>query len=95
MPALWKCTKHNKSANGGDKNDTLDGILSNAYRRKPGYTEEITGPLTICTERALHATHKPENHQGESLWLVAMHPPFQTDGDKIGSLKRTFIRKLY
>jgi hypothetical protein len=78
--AFWKSAGDGSPSNGGS-----------GGCRKPGDIEEIPGPLAICTKNALHATFHPPNHTGDKLWIVAMWPPFQTDNDKLGALKRQII----
>lgn len=65
--ALWKSAANGTPANGGK--------APPAY---PGMRQEIVGPLRMCTADALHATLKPEQWQGERLWIVAL------DGEVVG-----------
>ena len=81
--AFWRCNDDNTSANGGS------GTVA-----KEGLTETTKGPLKICTCNALHGTLSPSNWKGSKWWLVALHEPVQKQGDKIASLKRTFIKDL-
>jgi hypothetical protein len=82
--AFWKCRNDNSPANGGS------GTVA-----EEGKTEELPPPLRPCSEGALHATLNPRKWKGEKWWVVAMHHPIvHVDGDKIASLKRTFIKDL-
>ena len=82
--AFWKCQEDNSPANGGS------GTLA-----EEGKTEEIPPPLRPCSSGALHATLNPRKWKGQKWWVVAMHHPIEhVDGDKIASLKRTFIKDL-
>lgn len=67
------------------------GQETNEPKGKLGQVHKIDGPLKLCTRNALHATYKPDEWKGSRIWIVAIHPPFQVDGDKLGSLKREII----
>lgn len=81
--AFWRSDATGKPANGG--NSTMATV---------GLTEEINGPLKLCTKNALHGTLAPEKWKGERCWIVALHEPVQKIDDKAGSLKRTFLADL-
>jgi len=57
-------------------------------------TQEIPGPLEICTRRALHATLDPGQWQGERLWLVALFGETQNSEDKLAALKREILTEV-
>jgi hypothetical protein len=78
--AFWFSDADGRACNGGG-GDTV----------KEGDVQEIAGPLKICTKNALHGTYDPAQWKGERLWLVALYPPIQQDGDKIASLKRKIV----
>ena len=80
---FWRCNPDGSPANGGS-----------GTKARVGLTEEIAGPLEICTRRALHGTRDPLQWRGEHWWVVALHAPFVSEGDKAGSLKRTFLADL-
>jgi hypothetical protein len=82
--AFWRSNEDGTPANGGT-HDTK-GVV--------GKTEEVAGPLTICSSRALHGTMNPCKWKGARWWVVALHPPVLTSEDKVGSLKRTFLADL-
>ena len=74
-----------------------DGTPSNGGSDKPakvGQTQEIPGPLKICTKAALHGTSSPDKYRGERWWIVGLHYPIAQTEDKSGSLKRTIIADL-
>ena len=81
--AYWRSTKDGKPANGGCGTVARVGLI-----------EEIPGPLAICTAHALHGTLCPPKWNGERIWIVALHQPFQEQDDKIGSLKREFLAEI-
>ena len=81
--AFWKSTADGRPANGGSGTKAVVGA-----------TEEIEGPLKLCTSRALHGTTHPLRWKGEHWWIVELHHPVQRNEDKIGSLKRTFVANL-
>lgn len=62
---------------------------------KEGAVHEVEGPLKICTKNALHATIDVNKWDGEALWLVKMYEPVVMEGDKIGSLKREVVRRIW
>ncbi len=57
----------------------------------PGMIQEVSGPLQICTEKALHATTFPHKWKGSRVWIVALFGEVQKRDDKFGSLKREII----
>ena len=79
ITAFWRSTKTGEPANGGS-----------GTKAKPGLVETTGGDLKIC-HNGFHATLNPPKWKGESIWVVALYPPFQFDDDKIASLKREFI----
>ena len=81
--ALWKSNADGTPANGGD-----------TKKREAGMTEEVAGPLELCSRRALHATMKPWKWHGARLWVVALHGEVQDDGDKMGALKREILAEI-
>jgi len=82
--AFWFSDAEGKACNGGKGVPVI-----------PGSVQEIAGPLEICTPRALHGTFNPSQWKGDRLWLVALYPPIQRDGDKIASLKRKIICEVH
>lgn len=80
---FWRSNKDGAPANGGSGTKAAVGLV-----------EVIDGPLSICTEKALHGTIDPTKWKGERWWIVALQHPVQIDGDKVGSLKRTFLADL-
>ena len=78
--AYWKSEQGGKPANGGSGD-----------ARTVGMVEEIPGPLNICTSHALHGTLNPLRWKGDKMWIVALYPPVEKDGDKLGSLKREIL----
>jgi hypothetical protein len=81
--AFWRSHKDGTPSNGG-----------RGKKAKEGLVEEIEGPLKICTPNALHGTLRPQDWKGEHWWIVALHEPVQAADNKMGSLKRTFIKHL-
>ncbi len=81
---LWRSNADGRPANGGSGEPIKQGLI-----------QEIPGPLEICTQRALHATHHPKQWKGERLWLVALYPPVEVHSDKMASLKREIICEVY
>ena len=79
--AFWKSDADGRACNGG----------RHAVPVAPGTVEEIAGPLHICTRNALHATHLPPKWDGARMWVVALFGEIQSDGDKLGALKREII----
>jgi hypothetical protein len=80
---FWKCDKDGSPANGGSGTKAAVGLV-----------EEIDGPLKVCTAKALHGTLNPGKWKGSHWWIVALHGEVQTDTDKFGALKRTFLADL-
>jgi len=62
--------------------------------RSAGAIEHVQGPLLLCSKRALHATLNPAAWRGDRLWVVALYPPVETDGDTLGSLKREIVCEI-
>lgn len=81
--AFWRSDKNGKPANGGGGGP-----------RSVGMVEDISGPLNICTEGALHGTVDPSKWKGARWWVVALHEPVQRQDDKIASLKREIVADL-
>jgi hypothetical protein len=81
---FWRSSTDGSPANGGRTKE----------KARVGLTEEAEGPLELCTHRALHGTLDPTKWKGERWWVVALHEPVVTDGDKAGSLKRTIVADL-
>ena len=80
---FWRSKKDGTPSNGGSKTVA-----------KVGLTEEVKGPLKLCSQNALHGTLNPEKWQGEKWWVVALHEPVGEEEHKYGSLKRTIIADL-
>ncbi|HWM26570.1 MAG TPA: hypothetical protein VNP98_17265 [Chthoniobacterales bacterium] len=80
---FWRSHADGSPANGGSKT-----------KARVGLTEEIAGPLEICSARALHGTLNPAKWKGPRWWIVALHEPVVRSEDKGGSLKRTFLADL-
>src|SRR3989304_319571 len=78
--AYWRSHADGTPANGGG-----------GTKARVGLVEEISGPLAICTKNALHGTLDPPKWRGDRLWIIALYPPWQFQGDKVASLKREFI----
>ena len=78
--SYWCSDQHGMPANGGS---------SEAVH--PGLIQEVSGPLQICTEKALHATTFPHKWKGSRVWIVALFGEVQKENDKFGSLKREII----
>ena len=81
--AFWRSNADGTPANGGSKTKASIGL-----------TEEVTGPLRLCSHQALHGTLSPDKWKGERWWIVALHNPTQEQDDKMGSLKRTIVADL-
>jgi len=79
--AYWRSTAKGQPTNQGVK------IIEAA----PGVTHEVSGPLEICTSRALHATLVPPKWKGERWWIVALHGEVVGDDEKMACLKREII----
>ena len=76
----WRSTKDATPANGGSGEPV-----------KPGDVQKITGPLKVCTNRALHGTMIPPKWNGDRLWIVALIGEIQGDDEKYGALEREII----
>ncbi len=63
---------------------------------KPGLIQMVSGPLLLCSERALHATHYPHMWKGSRVWLVGLLGEVREDdsGNKLGSLYREIIGEI-
>ena len=61
-----------------------------------GTVEKVSGPLQICTPRALHGTVLPPKWKGDRLWVVALIGEVQNDseGDKYAALEREIIGEV-
>lgn len=81
--AFWRCTSENTPANGGTGTVAREGLV-----------EEIPGPLQICTANALHGTLDPTKHSGTHWWVIELIGKTQKEDDKLGALKRVFIKNL-
>jgi hypothetical protein len=79
--AFWRSRKDGRAANGG----------KNPVTRDVGTVETISGPLTICTENALHATLVPPKWKGDRWWIVALTGEVVGDEEKYGALSREII----
>jgi len=79
--AFWKSDKDGLPSNGGHETDNA----------RPGLVRTISGPLEICTRRALHGTLSPDKWKGERLWIVALRGEIQGQDDKVGALEREII----
>jgi hypothetical protein len=80
---FWRCKPDNTPSNGGKGTLAVEGT-----------TETITGPLSICTSKALHGTKDLNKWKGEHYWVVALKNPVQKQEDKFASLERTFVKNL-
>ena len=82
--AFWRSDKEGKPTNGGS-----------GLPVKPGEIQEVTGPLKICSMRALHGTTRPDRYRykGERIWIVALFEPVQWSNDKCGSLRRLILQE--
>ena len=83
--AWWRSGRDGQSANGGTP------TLAPAA---PGVLHEVTGPLQLCTGRALHASLNPAEWKGDRWWVVALFDPVARQGSKAGSLKRLIVAEL-
>ncbi len=79
--AFWRSDEHGLPANGGEKTTPA----------ATGVIHVTAGPLKLCGEGTLHATHIPSQWRGERWWIVAMLGETVTDGEKIGALKREIL----
>ena len=68
--------------------------LGDRTPRSTGIVEQVEGPLLLCSKQALHATLNPAAWRGDRLWVVALYPPVETDGDTLGSLKREIVCEI-
>ena len=80
----WRLTTPRATQPGTSNGGSGDPVI-------PGTVQEISGPLQLCSEKALHATLAPEKWQGERLWLVALHGEIAMEDDKVGALRREII----
>src|SRR4030067_426423 len=55
--AYWCSSKAGTPANGGNGTEAFIGL-----------TEEVEGPLKICTKKALHGTLNPPKWKGDRIW---------------------------
>jgi hypothetical protein len=83
--AWWRSGTDGYSANGGKHH---------GQPATPGLVQEVTGPLELCSPRALHASVSPGRWKGDRWWIVGLYHPIAQDGDKAGSLKRLIIEEL-
>ena len=80
---FWRSSQDGKPSNGGSGEE-----------RKVGTIEEVEGPLSICSNQALHATIAPWKWKGERLWVVALYGEIQRQDDKMGALKREILAEI-
>ena len=78
----WRSDTSGYSANGGS---TRIGTAA------PGADQQVTGPLRLCTSRALHACASPREWRGDRWWIVALIGPVEREGSKAGALRRVII----
>lgn len=78
--AYWKSDADARPCNGGDGQPVHSGLV-----------QEISGPLAICSSRALHATEFPTKWKGDRTWIVALYGETQKKDDKLGALKRQIL----
>jgi hypothetical protein len=68
------------------------------YMAWAGRHDVVSGPLKLCTTRALHATTDPDDPdwRGDRLWVVALHGDVARDSEssKIGALERTILAEV-
>ena len=83
VPFFWRSNEKGEPVNGG-----------HGGPRKLDITEEIPGPLKICSQAGLHGTTNPSLWQGQRWWVVGLYPPIQRQGDKAASLKRVILADL-
>ena len=79
--AYWRSTTRGQPANQGAQIDTA----------APGIIHKVSGPLEICTSRALHATLIPPKWKGERWWIVALHGEVVGDDEKMACLEREIL----
>ena len=79
--AYWRSTTKGQPANQGAQIDTA----------APGIIHKVSGPLEICTSRALHATLIPPKWKGERWWIVALHGEVVGDDEKMACLEREIL----
>ncbi len=82
--AYWCSDAHGRPANGG----------VGLERARPGLRQKIEGTLVLCGSGALHATMSPHKWKGVRVWVVALLGEVQTQDDKHGALRRTFIGEV-
>jgi hypothetical protein len=78
--AFWRSDENGRACNGG-RNSPVS----------PGTVETIKGPLTLCSNGALHATLIPPKWEGERVWIVALIGEIVGDDEKFGALTREII----
>jgi hypothetical protein len=76
----WRSDEEGRACNGGSNKPVT-----------PGTVEKITGPLQLCTRKALHATLIVPKWTGERVWVVALIGEVQGDEEKFGALQREII----
>jgi len=81
--SYWCSDQHGYPANGGSSEPVYSGLI-----------QEISGPLEICTSKALHATTFPHKWKGCRVWIVALFGEVQKEGDKLGALKREILGEI-
>ena len=79
--AYWRSTNGGQPANQGAKIEAA----------APGVVHKVSGPLEICTGRALHSTLIPPKWKGERWWIVALHGEVVGDDEKMGCLEREIL----
>lgn len=62
-----------------------------AASAEAGKIERVSGPLEICTRRALHGTVDPIKWKGERLWIVALNGEVKWKDDKFAALEREIL----
>jgi hypothetical protein len=80
----WRSDLAGQSANGGKRK---------IEAAAPGVIHEVNGPLRLCTARALHASAKPQEWQGDRWWVVALLGETAREGSKAGALRRLIIEE--
>ena len=80
--AFWRSGSDGRPCNGGSGEPVHVGLK-----------EEIPGPLRLC-RNALHGTLEPTKWEGKRLWIVALWGEVQTEGDKMGALKREILAEV-
>ena len=82
--ALWRSQKDGTPANGGRSAPV-----------KPGLIQREPGPLRDeCGAGQLHATLKPEEWQGDRIWIVALGGEVRGDAEKMWALEREIIEEV-